>query len=137
MKRIIIHHSLTKDSKTVSWGAIRQFHKSLGWGNVGYHFGIELARNDYEIFVGRTLDKTGIHTANKNTDSIGICFIGNYDIIEPPLEMLKVSIPLIHWLMNLYDIPIDEIYGHRHFANKSCPGERFDMDLFKGLVETF
>jgi len=137
MKRIIIHHSLTKDSKTVSWGTIRKYHKSLGWGNIGYHFGIELARNDYEIFIGRTLDQKGCHTGSKNIGSIGICFVGNYDDVAPPLEMLKTSIPLVRWLMKLYDIPIDEIYGHRNFAKKSCPGNRFDMDYYKELIETF
>jgi N-acetyl-anhydromuramyl-L-alanine amidase AmpD len=49
---------------------------------------------------------------------------------------------MIEWLMNLYDIPVENILGHREVGKlaghdwrlgqfKTCPGKGFDMDKFR------
>lgn len=136
IKRIVIHHSLTKDSETVSWGAIRRYHmETLGWSDIGYHAGVELVRNDYEVLMGRMWDEAGAHTRGQNHDSLGICFIGNYDLEKPPEKMLVEGGKLIALWMKLFDILLEEIYTHHHFADyKTCPGTQFDMDeLFANI----
>lgn len=142
--KIIIHHSLTEDSGTVSWGAIRHYHTAIkGWADIGYHAGIELVESGdhihYEILLGRMWDKIGAHTIEEgqNWISLGLCFIGNYDEAPPPEGMLIIGGQLISFWMRLFKIPRSEIYGHRDFADyKTCPGKLFDIDKLKYWIPT-
>ena len=130
--KIILHHSATKDGPTVSWGAIRRYHvQECSWGAIGYHFGIELVGDYYETFVGRLPYEQGAHTQGQNSQSIGICFVGQFDDIPVPQLQWKTGLWLCRYLISEFQISPTEIYGHRSFANKTCPGKLFDVDLFK------
>ena len=129
---IMLHHSLTKDGVTVSWQAIRKYHKeTMGWKDNGYHFGIELINDQHEILIGRLLDQKGAHCVGMNDKAIGICFIGNFDEAQVPPEQWKKGIELVRSLLKLLDIPIRYVVAHRDYAPKTCPGKLFDMDLFR------
>lgn len=130
---IIIHHSLTKDSGTVSWGAIRRWHvEHLEWDDIGYHSGVELVYTEYEMFMGRMWDRTGAHTRGQNDKSLGFIFVGNYDFEPPPTRMLEVGAKVIALWMRLFDIPQEKIFRHSDFASyKSCPGKEFDIEDLK------
>jgi N-acetylmuramoyl-L-alanine amidase len=151
-KRIILHHSLTADSQTVSWSAIRKWHTGLiGQGDpnkpnynyyannpmddIGYHFGIELVGDRYEVLVGRMLNEVGAHTQGQNGDSIGICFIGNFDASEIPPEQWSLGVRLVAGLCGAVGIYTDMIFGHNSFAAKSCPGLKFNVEAFAEHVE--
>ena len=143
---IILHHSLTKDSETVSWQAIRKYHmEELGYDDVGYHFCIEfIGRNDhlakvlqqdhYEILTGRMLTETGAHCKQQgmNHKSIGICCIGNFDLYKPPHKMWILGLRLVRSLMKVFHIPRNRVCGHNEFADyKTCPGLSFSMSKFR------
>ena len=160
---IVLHHSLTKDSETVSWGAIRRYHTSwkcngeiitqakarelmaVGvkgvespWRDIGYHFGIELIGNEYEVLLGRMPYETGAHCTQQgmNSKALGILFTGNFDLIKPPEAMWKKGLLVVAALCKAFKIPVDNIQGHRYYAGyKSCPGKLFDVDKFKKDLE--
>ena len=126
---IIIHHSLTKDTETVSWGAIRRYHtQELRWLDIGYHWGIERVGSQYEILKGRSMNWRGAHTLGRNSRAIGVCCVGNYDEVEPPKQLLLKLKHLVAWLGEIYDIPQGHLFGHRDFSAKTCPGERFEIN---------
>src|SRR5687767_4288274 len=120
---IIIHHSLTRDSGTVSWGAIRKYHmETLGWNAIGYQLGIEKIGDQYEILMGRMLDEVGAHTKGLNAKSIGICIVGNFDEEELPREALELLLTLCRSLMDIFGIPVENVKRHSDYADKTCPG---------------
>lgn len=134
IKEIIIHHSATKDSGTVSWQAIRRYHiETKGWSDIGYHFGVELVNDRYEVLVGRPLRKAGAHTVGHNEHSVGVCFIGDFDNESPCNNQFDEGAKLVVSLLDLFGLKADAIHGHSEFAAKSCPGELFLLEQFKRL----
>ena len=130
INRIIIHHSATEDSGTVSWKAIKEFHvKVRGWKDIGYHYGIERVDNGFVVLCGRPVSTPGAHTKGMNHDSIGVCLVGNYDAISPSDDALDLTARLVADLCNVHNLPINtsNIAPHSQFANKTCPGKKFSM----------
>jgi len=141
---IVIHHSLTKDSETVSWGAIRDYHLAKGWTDIGYHFGLEQIGKYNEILFGRLPYRVGAHTKelNMNRVGLGICVVGNFDETPPSESTLTKLRSLVLWLMDDYEVPSTNVVGHRDVGlmagfdwkkgqYKSCPGTKFDMQKFR------
>jgi N-acetylmuramoyl-L-alanine amidase len=134
---IIIHHSLTEDGQTVSWNAIRKYHLQQGWQDIGYHYGVELIGDHYEILLGRMPGEIGAHCkeAGMNQMSIGICLVGNFDIAPPPKAALDKLVQLVRELRTEWNIPIANIHRHSEFATyKSCPGKLFPWTDFIGRI---
>lgn len=148
---IVLHHSLTRDGKTVSWGAIRDWHMGITPGSpyrfrdIGYHGCVELIGNHYEILIGRIPGTTGAHAKEMgmNHRSIGVCVVGNWDIAEPPKEQLDKLRELCKWFMKIYYIAPQQVIGDRDVglmagmdwrdghSYKTCPGKLFPLDAFR------
>lgn len=133
---IVIHHSLTKDSNTVSWTAIEKYHtETMGWDDIGYHYGIEYVDGKIEVLKGRPTIFAGAHTKEFN-NSIGICVVGNYD--EQDLEKDKFDALVNLTVDVLHEYPYltpKQVYKHHEWASyKSCPGTRFPWADFIAMV---
>ena len=141
-KRIILHHSLTFDSGSVSWGAVRYHHtkeKEPPWLDIGYHSGVELVKTGeheyYEILMGRMWDIPGAHCKGNNQDSLGLCFVGNFDLKDPPLKQLISGAKIVSLWLDLYDLTMGDIHLHREYASdRTCPGRKFSLRDFKFYI---
>ena len=139
---IVIHHSLTEDDKTVSWGAIRRYHmNTLKWHDIGYHYGVELVGDNYEILKGRMDDEVGAHCLGFNDRSLGVCVVGNFDNQAPNEEQIAILARLVKSLMAVHGIPPEHVIGHwesygmlNRRVEKSCPGNRFSMKNFREVL---
>jgi hypothetical protein len=138
INRIIVHHSLTSDGRVVDFRSILNYHtKVLGWEDIGYHRIVEKIGDGFFVLCGRDEEKIGAHCKDHNLDSLGICFVGNYDLEEPNEEMLREGVRrAIIWWMYRYGINLNQIYFHRDFCDyKTCPGLKFDKNRFLDLVK--
>lgn len=104
----------------------------LGMKNIGYHFGIEHIRDSHEILMGRMPNERGAHTKGHNGNTIGICFIGNFDEAPPSEQHWNLGITLVRSLCSIFDISTKAVRGHHEFADyKTCPGKLFDIERFR------
>lgn len=139
IKCIIIHHSLSDDTKTRNWDAIREYHiHENGWSDIGYHYGVEQINDEVRIMIGRPLDVMGAHILGLNHKSIGICLVGNYDKKAPSKEKWTRLLSLVRKLQYRFDILSTHVFGHGEAQKmlnashvKSCPGIKFNMRKFR------
>lgn len=96
-----------------------------GAPSIAYHYCIEKDGNVYHTNDDKFLTW---HTAKKNTPSLGILVVGNFDgpdykgVEKPTLDQLKSLYSLLFILGHKY--PDAKIYGHCDLTSykKSCPG---------------
>lgn len=142
---VVIHHSATLDTGTVSWGAIRRFHMAKGWVDIGYHIGIEKIGDVYEVLLGRPFDADGAHAyqMGMNRIGLGVVFIGDFNQYEPKAEMLQKAAAHLRPIMAALEIPGDRqhVLAHGDVApyksldsDFPCPGRNFNMREFASLL---
>ena len=122
IKQIIVHCTATKEGQHVTVEQVRKWHvEGNGWNDIGYHYLVYL---DGSVHEGRPLDKAGAHCSGHNSNSIGVCYVGGLDkqgkAKDTRTEAQKGALrELIASLKASF--PSAVVYGHRDFANKSCP----------------
>ncbi|PNH21086.1 peptidoglycan recognition family protein [Megasphaera hutchinsoni] len=126
-KRIIMHHvgGTNREAKAEE---IHQWHLQNGWAGIGYHF---IIHKDGSIEQGRPIEMIGAHCYRYNSDSVGICSIGNFQEYYPTDMQLETAGKLIAYVCSLYDIVPgkDTIFGHRDLNTTECPGDHLYAQL--------
>lgn len=130
------------ESRDVDAATIRQWHIERGWSDIGYH---AVIRFDGKIEWGRPAEKVGAHVAGLNAESLGICFAGHGDLAPLTEEQMGSGLALTREWMQRFDVPVDNVIGHREVDDleipgvsahgKTCPGKLVDMVLVRGQLQ--
>lgn len=127
INRITIHHGgVTDDGSTSGAEKMRGLQtfsmKEKGWGDVPYHFIIDLDGNIYE---GRDVQYAG--DTNTNYDPTGhllICLNGNYEEQHVTPESYKALVNFTAQMADKYKVLLENIKTHRDYASDTvCPGK--------------
>lgn len=144
-KRIVVHHtyspSLSQCQGIKTIRAIKRYHvETNGWADIGYHYLID---SKGVVYAGRDPLVKGAHCGGTlppqakrnfgNTDSLGICVVGNFDREQPEPVQLESLRALLEYLVARFRIEHKDIYGHCQcfsYPHKTCPGRNLFIELF-------
>ncbi|MDD5041055.1 MAG: N-acetylmuramoyl-L-alanine amidase [Candidatus Peribacteraceae bacterium] len=138
IRLIVVHHTaqtLRNDPRSPleRMRALYLYHaKTLGWGDIGYHYIID---EDGTIYEGRAGGDNviGGHAYCANVGTLGIALMGNFEIEEPS----QIQILALQWLlknltdhygldarntMKFHGESKEVIVGHRDVVSTACPG---------------
>ncbi|XP_077256795.1 peptidoglycan recognition protein 1 [Temnothorax americanus] len=135
---VVVHHGGTdtycydQESCSAIVRAYQNFHiDDHNWCDIGYSF---LIGEDGNIYEGRGWDGVGAHAPGYNTQSIGICVIGNFTGRLPNAAALKALNDLIACGVSLGKIKDNyNVIGHRQAKATECPGTSFFHKYVKNL----
>jgi len=137
VRRIVVHHSATDDG---SAGLFRLLHRGVfGWADVGYHFviGNGTWTTDGMVETGRPADAAGAHARGYNSDSVGVCLVGNFQDWEPSGPQLGSLRSLLKNLMEDKGLTSADVWLHRDLPGMKtvCPGRNFSRELLDKLLQ--
>jgi hypothetical protein len=113
---ITFHHSATKGQ---SLREIAEYHvEERGYPGIAYHFAINW---EGQVFQLQDLEEITYHSKGRNTESIGVVFVGNYQERDLPDEAVVSAELLVQGLRKSLDIV--GVRAHRDVRATLCPGD--------------
>lgn len=143
---VMLHHTAGTQAETVA--SIRKTHITKNkWGDIGYHYVLEIKNGKGYLKTGRSLKYQGAHAGidKYNNGYIGLCIPGNYETGKMPDSIYS---DIINAICRLYE-KMNEVQGscsygflgHREVKATACPGKNINLnkirnDLSKKLNKT-
>lgn len=122
----VIHHTAgasctTEAACSQQMRNIQDFHMDgNGWDDIGYNFCVG---GDGNAYTGRGWDRQGAHAPGYNNQSIGMCFLGTFTSVMPPLTQRNAAQQLITCGVSLGHVRSAYwLIGHRQATDTECPG---------------
>jgi len=116
---IVLHHMAANGSAD----DVHRAHLANGWAGIGYHF---FVRKDGRVYRGRPITKVGAHTQGYNSQSVGVCFEGNFEVESMSDAQLQSGRELVAYLRQMY--PLAQLKKHGSFSFTACPGKNFPFE---------
>ncbi len=131
---ITIHHAWSENggSGPTVFRSWQNYHLSLGWPDLAYHF---IVGKDGKVYEGRPYTAVGdTATSYDPTGHFLIVVEGNFDHDQPNAAQLEMLARMIAWASAQFDVPVDEIAGHRDYAGTTCPGANLYAKIVDGSL---
>ena len=134
---VFVHHTwrpTAADYRGIATvAAVRRYHmETNGWRDNGYHV---MFGPDGKIFLCRPIPDVGAHAAPRNSHSIGVSFIANFDSDDPTeYEGMESGYRAVAALLQRYQLEPENIRFHREVAPKTCPGMKLGLAGFRSEV---
>lgn len=97
VSHLVVHHSAGSNSSP-DWAAtvrsIWDYHVNNGWADIAYNYLID---PNGVIYEGRGNDVTGAHFSCMNTNTMGVCLLGDFTNTNPSAAMIASLELLLGW----------------------------------------
>ena len=148
VEHLIVHHSAGSNQASNYTEVVRNiylYHTRVnGWSDIGYNY---LIAPDGTLFAGRDPgvgeqdNVRGAHFCGKNSQTMGVCLLGDFSVVEPSLAALQRLEQLLSWKslkeelnpLEAFSHPanpeLEVIAGHRDGCATACPGDQVYQKL--------
>ncbi|MFY0602140.1 MAG: N-acetylmuramoyl-L-alanine amidase [Cyclobacteriaceae bacterium] len=154
VSHVVIHHSAGSNTNMDYTQVVRDiylYHTGVnGWSDIGYNY---LIAQNGDIYAGRDPDTgeqdnvRGAHFCGKNSGTMGVCLLGNYETAFPTDETIESLKAVLSYKLSKESLDpmenyphafgeIGSIVGHKDGCNTLCPGENVYSRIAELKVET-
>jgi hypothetical protein len=103
--------------------------KKVMLGDLPYHFFIDGAGRIGEGRETRFAPYSNTQYATPIQQHVTVVLDGNFERTPPSTAQIDALVAVLTHLARVYDVPVENIQGHKHVAQTLCPGKHLDALL--------